>query len=62
MDRPYRSLHEVSHTELRAAVDEFCAKLGIRSKLPEVYDLHLTLAKELERALNYVHRLNIGDD
>jgi 2'-5' RNA ligase len=62
MDQPLKSLHEISHTELRAAVDELCARLGIRSQLPEVYDLHLTLLRERERAANYIHQLNVGDD
>lgn len=62
MDNPTRTLHDVSYSELKAAVEEMCARLGIQAALAEVYDLYQAVLSERERARNYIHRLNIGDD
>jgi hypothetical protein len=62
MDQNVRTLHEVSLAELKAAIDEMCEKLGVRGALNNVYDLYKAVLAERERAANYIHRLNIGDD
>ena len=62
MDDAVRTLPQVGHTELRAAVEEMCARLGIPGSLSEVYDLYGAVLREREKAANYIHRLNVGDD
>jgi hypothetical protein len=39
-----------------------CARLGIPGSLTEVYDLYGAVLREREKAANYIHRLNVGDD
>jgi hypothetical protein len=62
MDQSIRMLNEVSYTELKAAVDDFCQKLGITGEVSEVYNLYDAIYAEHERARDYVHSLNIGDE
>jgi hypothetical protein len=62
MDDTVRTLPQVSYTELHAAVEEMCARLGIPGSLSEVYDLYLAVLREREKAASYIHRLNVGDD
>lgn len=62
MDESVRTLPQVSYTELRTAVEEMCARLGIPGSLSEVYDLYRAVLREREKAANYIHRLNVGDD
>lgn len=62
MGKPERSLSDVSHAELREAVEEMCQRLGIHTEMPEMYNLYEAVVSEHERARTYVHTLNIGDD
>lgn len=62
MNKPERHLHEVSYSELKAAVEEMCKKLGIAASLEEVYDFYRAVISEYTRATDRIHSLSVGDE